>query len=43
MILFNNPENTKFVISNFSDKLCDFESFEDDVGPIDKVLTFELK
>lgn len=43
MILFNNPKNKKFVISNFSEKLCDFKSFENDVGPIEKVLTFVTK
>jgi hypothetical protein len=43
MILFNNPKNTKFVISNFSDSLSDFNSFEEDVGPIEKVLTFVKK
>ena len=40
MILFNNPNNKKFVITNFSTKLCDFKAFENEVCPIEKVLVF---
>ena len=40
MIMFNNPNNKKFVITNFSTSLCDFEKFECEVCCISKVVTF---
>lgn len=39
-ILFFNPNNKKFVITNFSDRLEDYKRFETDVCPIDRVVTF---
>ena len=39
-ILFFNPNNKKFVITNFSDRLEDYKRFEADVCPIDRVVTF---
>ena len=40
-ILFNNPNNKKFVITNLSDKISHFRKFEKEVCPIEKVLTFQ--
>jgi hypothetical protein len=37
-ILFHNPNNKKFVITNFSTELKDFERFESEVCPIEKVI-----
>jgi len=39
-ILFNNPNNKKFVITNFSNKLEDFKKFECEVCEISKLVTF---
>lgn len=39
-ILFNNPNNKKFVITNFSNDLKEFHKFEEHVCPIEKVITF---
>jgi hypothetical protein len=41
MILFNNPNNKKFVITNFSTCLNDYRMFEKKVCPIEKVVTFK--
>lgn len=37
-ILFNNPNNMKFVITNFSTNLDDYKKFESEVCPVDKVI-----
>ncbi len=39
-ILYYNPLNKKFVITNFSESLTDFMAFEEQVCPINKVVTF---
>ena len=39
-ILYYNPLNKKFVITNFSESRNDFMLFEKQVCPIDKVVTF---
>jgi len=39
-ILFNNPNNKKFVITNLSSEIEHFLRFESEVCPINKVLTF---
>lgn len=41
MILFNNPNNKKFVVTNFSDVIDDYHHFEEFVCPVDKVITFK--
>ena len=33
MILFNNPNNTKFVVTNYSNTLDDYKNFEEFVCP----------
>ena len=37
-ILFHNPNNKKFVITNFSTRLDDFQRFECEVCPIEKMI-----
>jgi|ETNmetMinimDraft_14_1059893.scaffolds.fasta_scaffold375834_1 hypothetical protein len=39
-ILYNNPNNKKFVVSNFSTKIEHFQLFEKEVCPINKVVSF---
>ena len=39
-ILYQNPNNKKFVITNFSNKLEDFKKFECEVCEISKLVTF---
>ncbi len=39
-ILYYNPLNKKFVVTNFSENLDDFIKFEKEVCKIDKVVTF---
>ena len=41
-ILFNNPNNKKFVITNFGYNLSDYQQFESEICAIDKVLAFAL-
>ena len=42
-ILFSNPNNKKFVITNFGEKLEEILSFEREVCKVDKVLIFKEK
>ena len=39
-ILFHNPNNKKFVITNFSNELKDYHRFESDVCKICRLVTF---
>jgi hypothetical protein len=39
-ILFHNPNNKKFVITNFSKDLCDYHRFEKEVCKICRLVTF---
>ncbi len=39
-ILYYNPNNQKFVVSNFSTKIEHFKLFEKEVCSIDKVVSF---
>ena len=42
-ILFFNPNNRKFVITNFSDDLMAYQKFEEEVCPIERVITSVVK
>ncbi len=42
-IMYYNPNNKKFVVSNFSTKIEHFQLFEKEVCPIDKVVSFSEK
>jgi len=42
-ILFNNPNNKKFVITKFGEKLKDLKRFEKEVCEVEKVLIFKEK
>lgn len=39
-ILFCNPNNRKFVITNFSNEISHFKRFESEICRIEKILTF---
>lgn len=39
-IMFNEPDNTKFLFKNWPNTIKDFEQFEKELYPIDYILNF---
>ena len=42
-VMFNEPDNKKFIFSNFPEKQTDFSTFESELYPIDYLVSFETE